>query len=136
MFKFSIRHPPDASGDCFWSCVSSWQERGPEWEGLTWDPPWSPVIPEGAVGGPALYLVSQPVRCSCLTGCMLPAGAAVQRTMASCADCFGKTRKLRGRASYRYRLSCSQTWKGHSWAADDRSPWLCPTPRAGVKTRK
>lgn len=61
----------------------------------------------------------------------------------SCATNHGQLCRLlwkdtetEGRASYRSRLGCSQTWKGHSWAAGDHSRWLCPTPRAGVKTGK
>lgn len=75
-----------------------WKERGPGWEGLTWTLVGT-LFPEAAVGGPGLYLVSQPVRFSWLPDHMLLADTAVEQMITSCGDCFEKDKETKGRKS-------------------------------------
>lgn len=94
------------------------------------------MFPEAAVGRPGLYLVSQPVRYSCLTDCTLLVGTAVQQMIASCGDCFEKDKETKGRKlTPTTVLVVARFGKWHSWAAGDHSHWLCPAPQGQSEYR-
>lgn len=136
MFKFSVRHLPDASGDCFWSCVGL-AGKGSWVGGADLGPSLKPSDSWGSSSGTCPELGES--ACEIFVSHRLHTAS---RHNCAINDCqlwrlLWKDTETKGRKSATATVSViARLGKGHTWAAGDRRHWLCSTRRGGVKTGK